>query len=100
MIISIRIHDHLFDIEETNAGVAVFVAEVASMCGLRCDGAAPSFLSARLYDAAVISLSSPVYRICFRALPHFARLTAMPSQDIMSMSTSFISLTQSYLYRR
>ncbi len=26
--------------EETNVGVTVFVAEIASMCGLRCDGIA------------------------------------------------------------
>ena len=26
--------------EETNAGVGVFIAEITSICGLRCDGIA------------------------------------------------------------
>ena len=54
----------------------------------------PSFLRARLSGAAAISLSSPVLRCCFRTRLHFVRSAARPSQDIVSMSTAFISLTQ------
>ena len=54
----------------------------------------PSFPCARFPAAAAISLSSPVLRCCFRALLHFVRSDARPSQDIVSMSTAFISLTQ------
>ena len=54
-----------------------------------------SFVRARLSAASVISLSFP-----FRALLHFVRSAARPSQDIVSMSTAFISLTQTSLYRR
>ena len=56
----------------------------------------PSFLRARLSAAAAINLSSPVMRCCFRALLHFARSAARPSQDIVSMSIAFISLHISY----
>ena len=51
----------------------------------------PSFLHARSSAAAVIGLSSPVLRCCFRALLHFVRSAARLSQDIVSMSTAFIS---------
>ena len=54
-----------------------------------------SFLRARLSAAAANSLSSPVL-VCFRALLHFVRSAARPSQDILSMSTTFISLTQNF----
>ena len=53
------------------------------------------FLRARLSAAAVNSLCSPVLRCCFRALLHFVRSAARPSQDIVSLSTAFIHfLTQ------
>ena len=48
-----------------------------------------SFVRTRLSAAAAISLSSPVLRCCFRALLHFVRSAARPSQDIVSMSTAF-----------
>ena len=60
----------------------------------------PFFLRARLSAAAVIDLSSTVLRCCFRALLHPVRSAARPSQDIVSMSTAFISLMQTSLYRR
>ena len=60
----------------------------------------PSFLRARLSAAAAISLYSPVLRCCCRALLHFVRSDARPSRDIVSMSTAFISLTHTSLYRR
>ena len=50
----------------------------------------PSFVRARLSAAAVNSLCSPLLRCCFRALLHFVRSAARPSQDIVSMSTAFI----------
>ena len=59
----------------------------------------PSFLRARLSAVAAISLSSPVLRCCFRAL-HFVRSVARLSQDIVSMSKTLISITQTFLYRR
>ena len=60
----------------------------------------PSFLRARLSAAAVISLSSPVLRCCFKALLHPVRSAARPSQDIVSMPTALISLAHTSLYRR
>ena len=57
-------------------------------------GLLPSFLSARLSAAAVISLSSPVLWCSFRALLHFVRSATKPSQDTVSMSTAFVYLTQ------
>ena len=52
----------------------------------------PSFLRARLSATAAISFSAPVSRCCFRALLHSVRSAARPSQDIVSMSTAFMSL--------
>ena len=81
--------------EKTNVCLAVFVAGNTYMCVV--SGRMElllSFLRARLSAAAVISLSSPVLRSCFRALLHPVRSAARPSQDIVSMSTAFISLTQ------
>ena len=52
----------------------------------------PSFQHARLSAAAVISLSSPVLRCNFRALRHFVRSAARPSQDTVSMSTAIITI--------
>ena len=46
---------------------------------------------ARLFAASVISLSFPVLRCCFRVLLQFVQSAAMPSQDIVSMSTAYIS---------
>ena len=46
---------------------------------------------ARLFAASVIGLSFPVLRCCFRVLLQFVRSAAMPSQDIVSMSTAYIS---------
>ena len=59
-----------------------------------------SFVRALLSAASVISFSFPVLRCCFRALLRFVRSAARPFQDIVSMSTAFISLTQTSLYRR
>ena len=59
-----------------------------------------SFVRARVCAASVISLSFPALRCCFRAPLHFVRSAARPSQDIVSMSIAFISLTQTSLYRR
>ena len=50
-----------------------------------------SFVRARLSAASVTSLSFPVLRCCFRILLHFVRSAAMLSQDIVSMSTAYIS---------
>ena len=50
-------------------------------------------------EAVVIS-SFPVLRCCFRALLHFVRPAARPSRDRVSMSTAFISLMHTSLYRR
>ena len=50
--------------EEINAGVTVFVAEITSSSVVRC---------------------------CFTALLHFVLSATMYSQDIVSMSTAFIS---------
>ena len=49
------------------------------------------FVRARLSAASVISLSFTVLRCFFRVLLHFVRSAAMPSQDIVSMSTAYIS---------
>ena len=82
--------------EKTNVEMAVCIADITSMCGFGSDGAlVPSFLRARLSAAAAISFSYPVWRCCFRALIHFMRSAARPSQDIVSMSTSFIFPTRS-----
>ena len=85
--------------EKTNVGVAVFVAGNTYVCGFGSDGAAAThpFLRARLSAAAVISLSSPVLRCCFRAPLHLVRSAARPSQDIVSMPTIFISIAQTSL---
>ena len=57
----------------------------------------PSFLRARLSATAVINLSSPVLRCCFRALLHFVRSTAIPPPpDIVSMSTAYDITRMSY----
>ena len=40
-----------------------------------------------------ISLSSPISRCCFRALLHFVQSSASHSQDIVAMSTAFLSLS-------
>ena len=87
--------------EKTNVGVAGFVAVNTCVVSDRME-LLPSLLRARLSAAAVIGLSSPVclLRCCFRELLHFVRSTARPSQDIVSMSTAFMSLTQMSLYRR
>ena len=69
--------------ENTNVGVAVFVADITYICvvsGLM--ELLSSFLRARLSAATVISLSFPVLRCCFRALLHFVRSAAKPIQDI------------------
>ena len=90
--------------EKTNVGVAVFVANNAynniNYVVLGRMELQPSFLCARLSAPAGNSLSSPVLRCCFTALLHIARPAARPSQDIVSMSTAFISLTQTSLYHR
>ena len=70
--------------EKTNVGVAFFVADNTCVGSGRMELLC-SYLRARLSAAAVISLSTPDLR---------------PSQDIVSMSTAFISLTQTSLYRR
>ena len=81
--------------ENTNWGVAVFVLLITRLCVVSSRmGLLPSFLRARLSAAAVISLSSPVPRCCFRALLHFVRPATKPSQDTVSMSTAFVYLTQ------
>ena len=54
----------------------------------------PYFMCARLSASAVISLFHPVFRSCFRAHLHLGRSPATLSQDIVSMSTAFISVTQ------
>ena len=58
-----------FMAENPNMGVAIFVADITHLCVVsgRME-LLPSFLGARLSTAAVISLSSPVLRCCFRAL--------------------------------
>ena len=63
--------------EMTNVGMAVFIADITSMCG-RMERL-PSFLLARMSAAAAISLSSPVLRCCFRTFLHFVRSAASPS---------------------
>ena len=54
----------------------------------------PSFLHAGLSTAAAISLSSPVLRCCFRALLHFVRSVARPSQsvDVDSLHISYADI--------
>ena len=77
--------------EKTNVGMAVFIPDITSVVSGRVE-LLPSFLCARLSAAAAISLYSPVLRCYFRALLHFVRPAARPSQDIVSMSTAFMSL--------
>ena len=58
--------------EKPNVRVAVFVADNTYYFICVVSGRMellPSFLRARLFAAAVMSLSSPVLRCCFRALP-------------------------------
>ena len=79
--------------EKTNVGVAVFVVGNICVVSGRME-LLPSFLRARFSAAAAISFSSPVSRCWFRALLHFVQSAAWPSQDIVSMSTAFMFLTQ------
>ena len=65
--------------ENTNVGVVTGRMELL-----------PAFLRVRLSAAAVISLSSPVLRCCFRALLNFVRSAARPFQDVVTMSITFI----------
>ena len=85
--------------KETNLGVAVFIADITSMCGFGSDGAAylPTYcvLVCPLLQPSVCL--PPVLRCCFRALLHFVQPAAMPSQDIVSMSTAFTSRMQTIL---
>ena len=100
LLSSCRVVAALFVAELTNAGVTDFVAEitlyyvVSGLVELLL-----SFLHARLSAAAVIKLSSPVFRCCFSALLHVVRSAARPSQGRVLMSTAFISITQTSLYR-
>ena len=87
-------------VEDTNAGVTFLVSEVASTCGLGLVELGTSFRRARFFAAAVNCLSSPGLICCFRAFLHFVRSDARLSNDIDTMSTVFISLMQTYLYRR
>ena len=70
--------------EKTNVRMAVFL-QTSHLC---VDSGRmellPSFLRARLSAVAAIDLSSPVLRCCFRALLHFVRSAARPSQDTVA----------------
>ena len=69
--------------EKTNVGMAVFkyILQTSHLCVVSGWMELPSFLRARLFAAAAISLYSPVLRCCFRALLHFVQSAARPSQD-------------------
>ena len=54
-------------------------------------------MRARLSVAAAISLYSPVFMCCFRAILQFVRSAARPSQYIVSMSTAFIYRRHIYI---
>ena len=58
----------------------------------------PSFLRARLSTAAVISLSSPILRCCFRALLHPVRSAARPSQDISSVDVDSLHISYAGIF--
>ena len=86
--------------EQTNAGVAVFVADAASMCGFCRMELLPSVLRARLSAAEVLSLASPVLRRCFRVLMHFVRSATRPSQRGLIPGHSVDVDSLQYLLRR
>ena len=78
-----------FVAEDTCAGVAVFVADITSMCGHLC------VVSGQLLSEQIIF---PCFQTLFQGSPSLCpvRAAAMSSHDIVSMSTSFIYLTQIY----
>ena len=86
--------------EETNAAVAVFVADDTYVCGFGSDGGTALFSACSLVRWVRHRFVIPCLEVCFRALLHPARSAPMPSHDIVSMSTAFISLAHTSLYRR
>ena len=59
--------------EETNAGLTVFVAEITSMCGLRCDGIVAGLVNSLDYLPLSLDLSfhgtHPLCAVSCNALP-------------------------------
>ena len=86
--------------EKPNVRVAIFVADNTSMCGVGSDGSTALLSACSLVRCGSHQFVSPGLRCRFRALLRFVRSVARYSQDIVSMSTAYISLTQTYLYRR
>ena len=80
-----------FMAEKPNVGVAIFVADNIYMCGFGSDGAAALLSACSLVRCGSRQFVSTVLRCCFRALLHFVRSAARPSQDIVSMSTAYSS---------
>ena len=86
--------------ENTNVGMAVFIADITSMCGFGSDGAAALLSACSFSRCSSHQFVFSCLEVLFRALIHFVRSAARPSQDIVSMSTAVISITQTSLYRR
>ena len=84
--------------EKTNAGVAVFVADTTSVCGLKSDGAAALLSACSLVRCCTHQFDFPVLRCCFRGLLHFVRSAARTSQDIVSMSTAFTDFSDADIF--
>ena len=78
--------------ENTKARVAVVVADNTYACGFGSDGDAALISACSLVDSHQFVF--PCLEVLFRALLHFVRSAARPSQDIVSMSTAFVYLTQ------
>ena len=87
-------------LEETNAGVTVFVADITSMCGFRSDVIAALLSVCSLVRCCSQQFIVPCLEMLFqfRPLLHFVQSATRPSHDIVSMLTAFASLTQRSLY--
>ena len=89
-------------VEKTNVGMVVFISDITSMGGFRSDEVAALLSACSLACCGSHQLVFPCREVLFyfRVLLHFVLSAARPSQDIVSMSTAFISLTRTSLNRR
>ena len=89
-----------FMAEKTNVGVAVFVAGNTYVCGFRSDGAAALLSACSTVRCCSHQFVFPCLEVLLQDTPPPVRSAARLSQDIVWMSTAFLSLAQTSLYRR
>ena len=86
--------------EKTNVGVAVFVADSTYVCGCGSDGATALLSACSLVRCCSHQFVFPCLEVLLQGTPPPCTISCKTLQDIVSMPTAFISLAQTYLYRR